>query len=75
MSTLWGIVASDERGTPAAPAHPRRQPAAPSGVHTVPDESGRPTKQGWDTRSADGVSAPGDRVTIRNCRIRNDDRG
>jgi hypothetical protein len=40
-------------------------------VFTVPDERAWPTAADWDAGSANGVTATGDRVTVRNCWIRN----
>jgi len=40
-------------------------------VFTVPDERVWATAADWDARSANGVTATGDRVTIRNCWVRN----
>src|SRR5512137_2012537 len=40
-------------------------------VFTVPDERVWATAADWDARSASGVTATGDRVTVRNCRVRN----
>jgi hypothetical protein len=40
-------------------------------IYSVPDESVWTTKADWDTKAASAVLATGDRVTIRNCRIRN----
>ena len=40
-------------------------------VFTVPDERAWATAADWNARSANGVTATGDRVTIRNCWVRN----
>ena len=40
-------------------------------VFTVPDERVWATAGDWDARSASGITASGDRVTVRNCWVRN----
>ncbi len=40
-------------------------------VFTVPDERAWSSREDWSTLSANGLSADADRVTVRNCRLRN----
>jgi len=40
-------------------------------VFTVPDEAAWPTAAAWDAGAADGIVADGDRITVRQCRVRN----
>lgn len=44
-------------------------------IYSVQDESVWTTREDWDSQAASAVNASGDRITIRNCRIRNVDFG
>ena len=40
-------------------------------IFSVPDETVWPLASDWDTKAANGITASGARVVIRNCRLRN----